>query len=204
MCAASLQTNLFKNSPRRAPHWRWLRASQIDSGGPRASRKLDGPAGFEWIRRASRMKRRWERAGNNAAGVYALMLRDPHMFWAHTIWHEEKNPTRWAIEARVLAEESDEEIAEKMGTEAEIVAAYVNVFFDVRDRLRHMDYVLNVVLGDAVTRGLQDRQYDLLWKLLGYRGGSHVLNAILNKFLNLEKPAGADGVAGFFQEFAIN
>ena len=200
----ALQTNLYKDSPRRAPHWRWLRAVQIDAGGPRASQKLDGPDGCVWIRRASRMKRRWERAGNQPAATHALILRDSDMFWAHTLWAEEKNPTRWGIEARVLAGESDAEIAEKMGTTPEIVSAYVNVFFDVREKLHRLDYVLNVVLSDAVTRGLQERHYDLLWKLMGYRGGPHVLDAVLSRFINIAKPDSPDGVSGFFQEFAIN
>lgn len=197
-------TNTFKESPRRAPHWRWLRAMQIDSGGPRASKNLDGPAGFTWIRRASRMKRHWEQANNRPNAVYAAMLRDKDMFWAHSIWAEEKNPTRWAIEARVLAGESNAQIAYKLGTTEDVVGAYVNVFFDVREKMQHMDYVLNVILSDAVTRGLQERHYDLLWKMLGYQGGEHVLDAVLSRFVNIAKPGGADGVSGFFQEFAIN
>lgn len=200
----AVQTNLFKDSPRRAPHWRWLRAAQIDAGGPKATKNLDGPDGCVWIRRASRMKRRWEKAGNRPDATYAALLRDRDMFWAHSIWAEEKNPTRWAIEARVLAGESDAQIAHKLGTTEEVVAAYINVFFDVREKMQHMDYVLHVILSDAVTRGLQERHYDLLWKMLGYQGGEHVLDAVLSRFVNIAKPGGADGVSGFFQEFAIN
>lgn len=194
----------FKDNPRRAPHWRWLRTVQIDGGGPAAKKSLDGPVGCTWIRRAVRVKRRVERAAQQPGALYAAMLRDQDIFWAHSIWADEKMPTRWAIEARVLAGESDADIAEKLGTSPEVVEAYVNVFFDVREKLTRKDYVLNVILADAVSRGLQERHYDLLWKLLGFIGGPHVLDAAMSKCVAIGKPETPDGVSGFFQDFAIN
>ena len=194
----------LKDNPRRAPHWRWLRAVELDAGGPRPSRVIDGPAGFEWIRRAIRLKRRFERSNNNPSNLRALLVRDADLFWAHSIWLDDRAPTRWGIEARVLADETDEEIAEKMGARPEVVSAYINVFFDVREKMQHPDYVINVILADAVTRGLQERHYDLLWKLMGYHGGPHVLDAAINKFVSLGKPTSRDDVSGFLQDFAIN
>jgi hypothetical protein len=193
-----------KDNPRRAPHWRWLRAMQIDGGGPRASRKRDGEDGFTWIRRAVRLKRHYAQAGNRTEALYALMFRDNDLFWAHSIWADDKEPTRWGIEARVLAGETDEEIAEKVGTEPAVINSYINVFFDVRGKMRHTDYMINVVMANAVTRGLQERHYDLLWKLLGYHGGTHVLNAVINKFTHTERPDNPEGVSNFFQDFAVN
>jgi hypothetical protein len=198
------KTASFKNSLRRSPHWRWLRATEIDAGGHKATKRIDGPDGFHWIRRALRMKRRYEVASGTTAGLYALMLRDTPMFWAHSLWVEEKNPTRWAIEARVLAGESDEQIADKVGTDVDVINAYINVFFDVREKLNNIDYVTQVVMGDAVTRGLQERHYDLLWKMLGYRGGPHVLDAVLHRSPAVTKPGSADDVGVFFQDFAVN
>lgn len=196
--------NTFKNSPRREPHWRWLRAVQIDGGGLRASKALDGPTGFEWIRRAVKLKRHFARSGGRHERLYALMLRDSDLFWAHSIWLEEKAPTRWAIEARVLAGESDEEIADKVGTDVSVISAYIETFFDVREKLNKPDYVVNVVMADAVIRGLQERHYDLLWKMMGFHGGKHVLDAVINRFISIAKPDSPDLVAGFFQDSAIN
>lgn len=196
--------NYLKDSPRRAPHWKWLRAMQIDAGGHRASGRIDGEVGFEWIRRAVRLKRHYEKAGNRPEAMFALIHRDKELFWAHSLWAEDKAPTRWGIEARVLAGESDEEIANKVGTEPDIINAYINVFFDVRGKMRHTDYMVNVVMADAVTRGLQERHYDLLWKLLGYHGGTHVLNAVINKFTHTDRPDNPQGVSNFFQDFAVN
>jgi hypothetical protein len=200
----SILNPAFRDNPCRAPHWKWLRAQEIDGEGPRATRALDGEDGFTWIRRASRLKRHYERAGNRRAALYALILRDKELFWAHSIWLADKNPVRWGIEARVLAGETDEEIAAKIGTDPGVISAYVKTFFDVRDRLQNLDYVQNVIMADAVTRGLQERHYDLLWKLLAYKGGPHVLDAVIGRGTAVERPNHADGVGDFFQDFAIS
>lgn len=136
--------------------------------------------------------------------MHALILRDKELFWAHSIWLAEKNPVRWGIEARVLAGETNEEIAKKVGTDPGVIDAYISVFFDVRDRLQNLDYVQNVIMADAVTRGLQERHYDLLWKLLGFKGGQHVLDAVINRGTDVAKPTSSDGVGTFFQDFAIS
>jgi len=194
----------LRDNPRRAPNWRWLRAVQIDTGGPRASKTLDGPAGFTWIRRASRLKRRHALVANRPNDLYSLVRMDKDLFWAHSIWADEKAPTRWAIEARILAGETDEEIAKKVGCDPGVVSAYEAVFFDVREKLAHQEYVVNVVMADAVTRGLTERQYDLLWKMFGYKGGGYVLDAMISKFTDIRRPEKAEDVSAFFQESAIN
>lgn len=194
----------LRDNPRRATNWRWLRAVQIDGGGPKASRAVDGSEGFTWIRRASKLKRRFDAAGNRPDLLYRLVQGDRAMFWAHSIWLDDKAPTRWAIEARILAGESDLEIAERMGTDAEIIEAYEAVFFQVREMLRRRDYIVNVVMADAVTRGLSERQYDLLWKMFAYHGGSHVLDSVISKFSPIAKPDRPEDVGQFFQEFAVN
>jgi hypothetical protein len=193
-----------KDHGNRFPHWRWARACEIDAGGHKTTKQLDGPDGFMWIRRALRTKRRIARAGDRQDALYAAMLRDKDMFWAHSIWAEDKNQMRWALEARVLAGESNEDIAEKIGSEPEIVNAFVNVFYDVRGKLRHQDYVQGVILGDAVTRGLSERHYDLLWKMIALQGGSFALDAAINRGPGVPKPTSADEVGVFFQDFAIS
>lgn len=196
--------NSWRDSPRRAPHWRWLRAIEIDGGGFRATRAFDGSAGFAWIRRALRLKRHLERADKRPQALYALMQRDKDLFWAHAIWTEDKAPTRWAIEARIVSGQTSAEIAQRVGTDESVIDAYTNTFFDVKDKLDHLDYVQNVIMADAVTRGLQERHYDLLWKLMGFRGGAHVIDAVINKFAHVTRPENQDGVSGYFQDLAIS
>lgn len=193
-----------KDHGNRFPHWRWARACEIDAGGQKTTRQLDGPEGFNWIRRALRTKRHIERAAGRQDALYAAMLRDKEMFWAHSIWAEEKNQMRWALEARVLAGETDEEIADKIGSEPGIVNAFINVFFDVRGKLRFQDYVQGVIMADAVTRGLNERHYDLLWKMMALQGGPFALDATINRGPSVTKPTSADEAGVFFQDFAVN
>lgn len=195
--------NSFRDNPQRAPHWRWLRATQIDAGGLRASRRVDGPEGFKWIRRAVAMKRRYEQFINNPAKLYALSKYDAALFWAHSVWIEDKMPTKWAIEAHILADESPADIAKKVGTDPAVIEAYESVFFDVREKLNNKEYVLNVVIKDSVTRGLSERHYDLLWKIFGYQCGPFVLDSIIGRFTNPYKPQKEEDVAGFFNDAAI-
>ena len=196
--------NALRDNPLRAPNWRWLRAVHIDGGGPKPSKIVDGAAGFEWIRRVVRLKRRHAMAANNPTALYNLARLDRDMFWAHSMWADEKAPTRWAIEAYILAGATDEEIAAKVGCEPGVIKAYEAAFFDVREKLGNVNYIVNVVMADAVSRGLSERQYDLLWKLFGYQGGSYVLDALIGKFTNIHKPRNADEVSEFFQNSAIN
>lgn len=188
----------------RAPHWRWLRAINIDAGGVKASRIVDGSAGFKWIRRALRLKRHHAEAGNRPEVLYNLARLDPDLFWAHSIWAEDKQPTRWEIEARILAAESNDEIAKKVGCEPGVIDAYESVFFNVREKLDNTTYIVNVVMADSVTKGLTERQYDLLWKMFGYRGGSYVLDAMISRFSAIDKPQKPEDVSQFFQDSAIN
>jgi hypothetical protein len=194
----------LRDNPLRAPSWRWLRAAQVDAGGLKPSKIMDGGEGYAWIRRALRLKRRHALATNRPDALYALARADRSLFWAHTIWAEDKSPTRWAIEAHILADETDEAIAKKVGCEPDVINAYEAVFFNVRERLVNTEYVANVVMGDAVARGLNERQYDLLWKLFGYRGGPHVLDAMISKFSAIGRPQKPEEVSQFFQEATIH
>lgn len=194
----------LRHNPTRAPHWKWLRAVAIDSGGTKASRYLDGGDGFKWIRRAIRLKRHHAMAGNRPEILYNLVRLDSDLFWAHSIWADDKQPTRWEIDARILAGETNDEIAKKVGCEPGVVEAYEAVFFNVREKIDNAAYVVNVVMADSVTKGLTERQYDLLWKMFGYRGGPHVLDAMISRFSAIDKPQKPEEVSQFFQDSAIN
>lgn len=196
--------NALRNNPMRSPHWKWLRVLSIESGGPKASRAMDGADGFRWIRRALRLKRRHAEAASRPMALYHLARVDGDLFWAHSLWADEKQPTRWAIEARILAGETNEEIAKKIGCEVGVIDAYESVFFNVREKLANTEYIVNVVMADSVTKGLTERQYDLLWKMFGYTGGSHVLDAMITRFSAIERPKKPEDVSEFFQNSAIN
>lgn len=191
-------------NPWRVPQWRWLRAnSVVDNTGPLPTPRRDGPDGYKWIRRAARFRRLYNQ-NDDEVGRCRLAMEFPAIFWAHYAWENNEQPMKWAIEAHILARETNKEIAFKVGCAPEIVEAYEAIFFHVREKLNFREYILNSVMSDAVTRGLSDRHYDLLWKLFGYSGGPHVLDAMIGKLVNPMWAARSDDVPSFFQDAALN
>jgi hypothetical protein len=105
---------------------------------------------------------------------------------AFDIFADQDGRMRDALEARLLAGDDAETIAEKMGISKAAVESYAAYFFDVTERLDCTDFIHSQVLdarGDVPAR--QDR--GRLLKLIAYKAGADVLNLILN---TCQRPAG--------------
>jgi hypothetical protein len=190
-------------NPCRVPNWRWLRAQDIAQGGPPATMRRDGATSTILIRRAARFYKALQNYDSDERQM-KLAWERPDMFWAHYMYDQLHNPMRWSIEARILAGESNQEIARRIGCAEEIIQIYEGLFFNVRDKLNRKDYILHTVLKDAVLRGLQEREKDLLWKLVAYTGGSYMLDAVINPLVTPHWVTNPDDIPAFLQESAIN
>src|ERR1700733_714102 len=190
-------------NPCRVPDWRWLRAQDIFHGGPPATVRLDGATSATLIHRAARFFKALQGCDCEERQM-KLAWERPDMFWAHYLYDQPDHPMRWSIEARILAGESDREIARRIGCSEEIIQIYEALFFNVRDKLNPKDYIFNVVLKDAVLRGLREREKDLLWKLVAYTGGSYMLDAVINPLVTPRWIYSSEEILEFFQESAIN
>lgn len=190
------------DNPLRPVDWKWQRAVAIyENIGAAASRRRDTPNGHAWIKRAKSFKTDIENARTDAMREQvAYNYRD--IFWAHWIWASE-NPMKYSLEAHILARENNFEIGYRCGVAPDVVEAYEQLFFNVRERIHHRKYILNVVIGVAAHRGLSEREYDLLWKLYAYNLGSHVLDALEDKFANPMWCGTPDGVGAAIQDDAI-
>ena len=200
----SLLLECSRDNPFRPPDWRWRRAVGIvDGTQPRASRRHDGPAGFKWIKRAVAFKQALARASTDLdKRRVALDYQD--IFWAHWAWHDPNNATRHQLEAYILAREADWVIGFKCGMTVAQVKAYANVFFDVRDKLDHVAYVINTIIGPSIHRGFFGRDYSELWKLYGYFFGTHALEAVVNKMVSPMRCSSPETVGTAFQDDAIS
>lgn len=194
----------IRSNPFRVADWRWQRAVGYLSGQqPPPSKRRDGPVGYRWIREAIRFKREldacqtdWQR--------FDLAERRPAIFWAHYAYADVSGPPRWVMEARLLARNDDFEVGIKGGMGPQIVEAYEALFFNVREKLQHRDYILNVIMRHAVARGVSEREYDLLLKLYAYFYGPHFLEALASRyFVNPLWCGTADGVGGSVEDDAI-
>jgi len=183
------------SNPFRPADWRWQRAQAIadrsrDSMPP--SRQRDGVESFKWITTAVRFLREFNNARTDVAKEL-LSVRRPGIFWAHHIWTQTSNPLRYSIEAQILARCDNHLIGYKCNVHPDVIANYEALFFNVREKLQHRSYILNVVMGPAVHQGLSERDYGLLWKLYGYFLGPHVVDALEGKFVN---PVWCNSAAG--------
>ena len=65
-------------------------------------------------------------------GKKQLIVEFPDIFWAHWI-HEQGTSNdcalRWAVEASILARQTDEEIARTLGCWLYVIAAYESLYF---------------------------------------------------------------------------
>jgi hypothetical protein len=137
-----MQNNLAQN-PCRVPDWRWLRAVEWLDGGPTPTGRRDGTESAKWIKRLARFLQAYRQCGDNQQLLCRLALEYPAMFWAHYLYHTESiQRARFAVEARIMARQSDREIVRCVGCLEETIAAYEAIFFHVRDQLDNKDYIV--------------------------------------------------------------
>ena len=175
--------DLLVDSPRRPPDWVWSRAQHITSGvDPGPSRARDGKAGAIAVRRAAAFLRELQATATLSSAKFCEWAAGQGAsYWAYSYYHG-GGPARAQIEARILARQTDEQIAEALGTQTEVISQYASWFFDVRSRLGNPDYIMHYVIGEQVHQQLLGTDYGVLWRLYGYFLGPHVLQALVTKF----------------------
>ncbi len=175
------------------PDWRWQRATSLADGplGPQSDEA--DPA----IRTASQFWRFWMTARSQEQ-LGLLARRMPLLFAAYHI-HRENGVIRHALEARILARQTPEIIAQHLGIAAPVVRGYERIFFDVRDRLANRAYVLHRVIGPRL-HAERPWKYDLTWKFWAYVGGPLVLDLLMRTARPSEVPTSDEGVPAFWSQ----
>jgi hypothetical protein len=169
-------SHLRRDHPYRPPDWRWQRAVYlVDHDKPYADN------GDVWLDEAVRFYSALRSTGQDTNPQTELASQLPAMFAAYTL-HGETSLRRWEVEARLLTDASFTAIAGKGDTSPEVIAAFHEVFFHVRDRLVASSYIVNRVI--RVQLVLEDNDADRLLKLYGYFAGPHLLDALLDYFHN--------------------
>lgn len=176
-----------KDMPNRPPNWRWERARWLNESGKYARKKLEDP----YVLAAKRFQSRWNKCRNDAERM-TLERQFPGIYWAYHIYKDVNNVTRYQIEARLLAGEKPERIAQRCFiTSPDIVRWYERLFFNVSDAMDSLDYLCGVVVGRAIYHGVTDRDFDILWKLyaIASRGQPGVLDDLLTTVGNRQASA---------------
>ncbi len=97
-------------------------------------------------------------------------------------------PLRWDVEARILAGQSDEEVAAATAVPVTVVVAYEHAFFDVRHRLEACDYILGAVVGHSPFRCFDEGDLKGLWGYYGYAAGPRILELVMSVSLGRSLP----------------
>lgn len=194
---------LRRDSPLRPTDWRWQRACYLKKTSRKPTRKHDD----KWIAEALRFKYDLDRCKTDQE-YEDLQDNWPHFYLAYEIYDEDDDtaktrhhPTRYEIEARILAEESFEAIAWKVYAPEGVIEIYEKVFFNVLDRIQSESYIHNQVIGnDVVQRGLSDKDYDKVWKLYGYRRGPGAVDELVTTFPDARRKLGKGEMLNKWEE----
>ena len=162
------------HDPRKDPAWRWLRCGYLLAHSRQPLSRDDDATREAWVFRLALGRCRAEEDRE-------WLARDfPALADAHRLFTTDEPLRRAELEARLLGDQSDGEIAERMGLSPAGVACYAGLFFDVRAYLRCDGYVVNVVLGGKVRQGLKPGDHELLLKLFGHSWGGNGVDAYLD------------------------
>jgi hypothetical protein len=181
--------SLTKKCPFRPPAWRWLQAAyRLDH--PEDSFR---PSKDRWIERAMRIQL------GLAAGKSRkdLMRRDRevrHCLRAYDLWQDESSLAKAVIEARILADETADEIAKKFGMSRRTIEVYEKLFFDVRCKLIHSGYVFCTVLGREHCDWSCTPRFETVLKAIAYSRGSWLLDAVLDYVTTSVRPEAGEEV----------
>ena len=202
---SALAVILRKTSAQRPVNWRWERAGYL----------LDKAADHIAVHNKPPSLRR-DRDQDNLVEIYlfrfaveqcdtendhiALVDMRPHVYEAWSIRQHKNRNTRWEMEARILSGEPFEEIARKLATSCEAVTAYEQYFFNVTDRMAAPGYLTHQVFGESLQAGLAERNFDLLWKAIGYWCGPSALDHMIYKFNKPSRPDTDSGVSALWDD----
>lgn len=87
---------------------------------------------------------------------------------------------RWLVEAGLLTDLPLEELGAYTAQTPSVIKTYVDFFFDVRDKLSARGYILSQVLYPAINRGLDQRDFDFLYKTLSYCAGWKIFTEFID------------------------
>ena len=167
-----------KVNPCCEPAWRWQRGTRLAQEGTEYSPATDDRETGYALKFIRELK-----ACKSAADREALAKRVPGLYFAYRIYTE-GGPSKWVIEARILAGQSLRDVAQAMGVSKETVYLYQKLFFHVVPRLSASDYVRHKIIGKTAFKGIGPDDAETLLKLFGFYGGPHVLDLVISYLLS--------------------
>jgi len=189
----------------RSPQWHYDRILQLMESRGR-KRNPDPRYDDKFVVEGLKFMRKWDRLSTDESPEAedkkrrTLFPHNPGLFYAYeTYLQPDGDNIRSVLEARILAQQQDEEIADRIHTIPDDVQWYEALFFNVRDRIDNSDYIDTQIIGNISRIGLQNVTFDLLIKFFGYYGGPVVLEEVKSAFDRaIKRPEPGQSSARFF------
>ena len=197
-----MNANFYTNNPFRRPQWRADRALRMAEHRP----KPLWPRGYDDhpVRAYRNLLLACMSAGTDEQLREAARLVRPDVHRAHMLHFAPDCQLRQILEARLLTNESLSEIAQRFATEEQTIEYYEQLFFNVRDRLQHKDWIAKIILGSpgdlAPNRrgSMTEAQRGFLYRLFAFHGGPLALDAMIGGMVSTKMPQRVEDVAPWF------
>jgi hypothetical protein len=171
MDAATPDRLILRSDPFAPPEWRWLYACQVHEQIRTSRRRRSDP---DWLQPLLALTE----AVNPIGRKKRTESVSPELFVAYRLF-EAGGPTRWELEARILARQSNEDIAAAMGLGASVVSDFELNFFNVRNRLSAGDFILLEIVGYLPFAGIREGDFRTLWRYYGFAAGPKMLEIVM-------------------------
>ena len=171
--------NFDRVGPRHvlSPSWRWELAERIFAGTEPPSSDAIIRSAVRFLAEASTNSR-----GNPECPTVTAVAAAAEIYGQLDLRQAE-------INARLLAGQSDQEIAERCGVAAEVIAAYAHLFLDVRGSLSAVSWLQVHVLGSGPHRGFRDHELAEWWAQQALVGGPRWLDHLISTYRAVTTPS---------------
>lgn len=199
----------------RVPQWRWDRVLNLVGREPRPGRCTHRDD--ERVR-AGRNFLLNHKGKTGELDRDAMLFSNPGLFYAYDFYERQHDDPEAAmfLESRLLADQPYPHIAHAMGITVSAVDWYESMFFNVKDKLPHRDWITKQVLLPAMTKNPSPVQggtqslvvrsdstvarafLDGSLKLFAYFGGTHVVDVMIAGFQSGKPVAGPDALSSWY------
>jgi hypothetical protein len=175
---------LQRRSPTRAPAWRWERAQALVREGRHVSRRKDDEeTALAVCYLRARRRCRHDRGDEQLAYVF------PDVHAARQL-HERGGNTAVVVQARLLAQQSYEDVVRSTGVPLATLKVYEAIFFNVTDRLQARDWITIQAVRWWSFNPTTGRDPATVLRAYAYHGGAILLDAALPYLLGGRRQAG--------------
>lgn len=196
-------------NPTRKPAWRAERVKTLLERKPtvgKPSRTWDDHWVVQWYRMSKAIQE--IKPNDRKKSDRKLYCQYPEAYYAYLISNSGDKEMQAILQARILAGQTDREIAKELGTIPGAIDFYERVFFNVRDRLNSRSWIMRQVIGPVAlrtgdaTETLDPHRQGICWQLFGYFGGSEALDFLLFGMNHLLPPQNPGEAAEWTRQVA--